>query len=315
LLSPTPQAALRRLVVQVLPILAVLTMPLLVPSTQHARAQASEGSIRLSPAMSTVPAGDGTFTVYVVLEDLTHLGQISYDDNRDTVPDREVPSDGMAAFQFTIEYDPAIVEVQSVEQGPDLNRTGRSFQCLAPARDPGAVSLACLSLGSDPAGVQGTLTLASVQLTPRSNGLSPLVVSAEVAGPLGDSVQIDVGGGAARVTGAGTNATPTRAATAAPSTPAVPPSGGTRAPTAVPVTTTLQSATATALEDGTPHPTATLVGGQSTPPATPIGGPRPNGDGSGSSIWIWSLSIGGALGLTALGLTAVLWRRRAQGGL
>jgi hypothetical protein len=208
------------------------------------------------------------------------------------------------------------VEFQDVERGPNLSLTGRSFQCLPAARDAGTVTFGCLSPGSSPAGPQDTLTLASVQFSPRSNGLSPLVLSAEIAGPLGDSATIDVGGGAARVSGAGTAGKPATAiATRTPVAPAT-----TGAPLATNTPISGEHATATAFAQkttavgGTPGTASTesVSGRPGTP--RPVKHPVNKGDGSGSHLWLWSLGAAAAIACGALGLAAILWRRRAHGG-
>lgn len=316
--SPALRASLRRLAFQLLPMLAVLAMPFASRPLSSASAQAaSEGDVRLSPAMSTVPADGGPFTVYVVLEDLQHAGNISYDDNRDGTPDRSIPSEGLGAFQFTIEYDPAIVEFQDVDRGPSLSGTGRSFQCLPAARDTGTITFGCLSPGPSPAGQQGTMTLASVQFSPRSNGLSPLVLTAEIAGPLGDSVTVDVGGGAARVSGAETAGKPTAAA--ATSTPGAP--AKTVPPSATHTAIAEEDATATAVSrktivaSGTPGTASTeSVTGQPGTPKPTTEAPVRKGDDGSNHFWLWSLGAAAALVFGAVGLTAILWRRRSYGG-
>ncbi|MGH7488121.1 MAG: hypothetical protein ACREMY_21365, partial [bacterium] len=151
--------------------------------------------------MSDVPGEAGPFTVYIVGEDLNHAGSICYDDNRDGAPDRCVTSDGVAAFQVKVDYDPKILAAGAVHSGPELTRSGRSFQCLPPDAKPGSITFGCLSQGDATVGVAGTLTLASLEFIPRGNGLSPLALDAELAGPLGDTVTVSVGGGAARVSG------------------------------------------------------------------------------------------------------------------
>lgn len=271
---------------------------------------AAEGNVRLSPPMSTVAAGEGPFTVYVVLEELHHDGSVNYDDNRDGVPDRSIPSAGLGAFQFTIEYDAAVVEFQDAERGPSLSSTGRSFQCLPAKIDPGSITFGCLSPGSNPEGPQGNLTLASVQFAPRGSGLSPLVLSAEVAGPLGDSAEVDVGGGAVRVEGE-TQAVPTDPSnndtTATSTRPAgtgatIPATGGTSGPNGTPATpgtpgTAVASGTSSA--SGTPEPTVTQ-----DPPG-------PGEEDSGSNWWLWLLGGGVIATLGAGGLMAFLARRGA----
>lgn len=311
-----PQAVLRRFAaVPFIAVTALVAVPRLAVSPPQARAQTSEGLVRLSPAMSTVPAGGGPFTVYVILENLSHYGRITYDDDRDTTPDREVQSDGLAAFQFTIDYDPSVVEIQSIEPGPALGSSGRQFTCLPLDREPGAVTFGCLSPGSSPAGAQGTMTLGVVQVVPRSSGLSPLVLSAEVAGPLGDSAEVESSGGAARVNGSVPQAT----ATGQPGGSTTEPPGTTPGPdnTAIPTrpvasgTTPSQTATTTAA----PTARSTLAPTNTPDNTTGPGNKPPTSDGSGRGAWVWIIAAAaGAVALSGGGLLAVMWQRsRPQG--
>jgi hypothetical protein len=287
-----------RAALSLLPILSIITMTMFTGSATQARAQATEGSIRLSPAMSTVPRGGGPFTVYVVLEGFSHIGQVSYDDDRDTRPDRSVPSEGLGAFQFTIDYDPAIVEVLSIERGPNVGQTGRSFQCLPPSREPDSVTFGCLSPGNSPSGVQGNVTLAAVQLQPRASGLSPLVLSAVVAGPLGDSADVDTGGGAVRVSGTGSGGSATVAPVKATRTPSPPPGSSTRAPTAE------ANTTSSAVHTETMTPVDF-----STPTLERPEGPDDSSNDRSSRIWLWSLGAAAAVGGSVLALAAFALRR------
>jgi hypothetical protein len=274
------------------------------------------GSVRLSPPMTQVPADEGPFTVYVVIQDLQHAGNVTYDDNRDGTPDRSIPSEGLGAFEFTIAYNPQVVEFRDAEHGPNLTTTGRSFQCLPARHDAGEITFGCLSPGSNPPGPQGNLTLAAVQFSPRGSGLSPLVLSAEIAGPLGDSAEVDVGGGAVRVEG-DTPAQPTEPVASASTTP-----GATGQPnqTAVPPVATSNNGQTSSPEAGTPAPdsqTATaLVEAQLTPGNGPIIDPPPaKNEGSSSPLWPWLIGIAGGVTLGAGGLVALLMRRRTLGSL
>jgi hypothetical protein len=313
----------------------MLTTPL-APARATAQAQTSEGSVRLSPAMTTVDVRDGPFTVYVVLEDLQHFGSIGYDDDRDTEPDRQIPSVGLAAFEFTIEYDAAVVEAGRVTRGPQVGQTGRSFQCLGPAREPGRLTYGCLSSGQEPPGAQGTMTLAEVEFVPVAPGLSPLALSAGLAGPLGDDAPVSVSGGAARVTGAAI-ATPTRrpVSTRAPARTAtrtaaqpdpqtatpLPPAAatataerndatGTPAETAGPETGTPGAPTAAATDNGN-GPSGTREPGGQNPP----GGGTTDDEGSGiGGAALWSMiGLGSLIAMAALTLMTVMWRRRDRG--
>jgi hypothetical protein len=261
----------------------------------------------------------GPFTVFVVVEDLQHLGLVSYDDDRDTVPDRQVESNGLAAFEFTIEYNPAVLALAGVESGPSLGRSGRAFQCLGPAQQPGSLRYGCLSPGSEPEGLQGTLTLAAVEFTPLAPGLSPLLLEAELAGPLGDGATVEVSGGAARVTG-NPLASQTRPPGAT-TTPGIRPSAtGPRQETPGTVVLGTPAVTGTSRLRATPtkppgendEPTHLTV-----PPDDPPGGPSATeDDGWSGGAGLWAAVAAGAVGAAVTGgLLVFYWRqRRHQGG-
>ena len=283
-------------------------------AAQPTNAQSADGTVRLLPPISTVDVKDGSFTIFIVLEDLEHNGVISYDDNRDTTPDRYVDSIGMAAFEFTLGFDETIVAIEGVEVGPALAESGRGFQCLPPRQEPGSFRFGCISSGGSPPGVQGSVTLASLTLRPLNNGSSALLLEPQLAGPLGDPISIDFAGGLVRVTGSPDPvATPTAASaatpTAAPRASAQPtsPTGGAT------VTVTRQTPTL-----ATP-PTATTTAVSPQPTDVDDDTPEPNangntdGDGrSAGTITLWILA--GLGGLMTIGLAAVLLRRRNHRG-
>lgn len=320
--------------------LSVLVMGAMVSAPQ-ANAQTPEGTVKIIPPISSVAAERGPFTVFIVLEDLGHYGALLYDDNRDTVPDREVESIGLAAFEFTVAYDQAVLAVAGVERGPALERSGRSFQCLPPADEPGSFSFGCVSTGSEPPGLHGTLTLASLSFRPLGPGSGPLLLEAGLAGPLGDEVPVAVSGGVVRVTGSPV-ATATRAL----------PSGNVATPSPQPDARPLDTpssvfgATEAPTEPAAPEhgqtpevPTAPAVVGDgqtpealTTPAATDGGNPKEltvrEGDleaensrsaAAGgrllSGVALWSVTaLGSVTAAGALGLAAVLWRRRRDRG-
>ncbi len=298
-----PRARPRTLLIwMLLASLMLIAMTIAVKSTS---AQSADGTVRLLPAISSVDADSGAFGVFIVLEDLDHHGAIFYDDNRDTVPDREVESIGMAAFEFIIEFDETVVAVDHLEPGPGLAASSRPFQCLPPRVEPGSVRFGCLSSSDSIPGLQGELTLASVTFTPLGAGSSPLLLTSQLSGPLGDPVPLDVVGGLVRVTG---NAPPT--ATSSPQVATDTP--GTNATTTI-EPATVQSPTAgaspaptTPAADGTPTATDTAVSEIGTPTPS-ISAPDDDGNANGAvTLWI----LVGLGGLTAAGLAAGFLRRR-----
>jgi hypothetical protein len=266
--------------------------------------------VRVSPPISSVPPQEGLFDVYVVLEDLQHHGVITYEN-----PARQEDSDGMAAFEFTFRFDPAVLTVESVERGPDLDRTGRVFQCLPPQSDePGKFRYGCVSTGqSDVDGVQGTLTLATVTLRAISRGSSPLLVEAGLAGPLGDAIPIETAGAVVRALGRPGVAKDTPGPTNARTQPA-----GTANATAQPsalVTSTAGAATAitqTAQAARTTTPGATPAPTTDNDPETPNNNDDGDGWQPGAGFWA-AIIAGGALAATGAVLSVGLLRRRRGG--
>ena len=285
----------------------VLLVTMASPSSLGAQAQ--EGTVRLTPAISSIPEDSGSFAVFLVLEDLQHFGSLGYDDDRDTIPDRFEESDGLAAFQITIEYDSQLLSFVDVQEGPDLGRTGRPFDCLPATLELNKVTFGCVSAGAEPAGPQGTLTLATVTFEPLAAGSSALVVAAELSGPLGsDTVPVDVRGGVARIMARpGTKPTPPPGA--ATSTAII--DNGTTPGSGTVTSTPQATAGGTAATDGTPE--------TSTPPSrdatrTPTGSAN-GGDGSGDSTgfpWL-GVTLGGIAAAAVVGLAAAFWQRRRSG--
>ena len=143
--------------------------------------------IYLAPLATSVEHDDGRFSIFVRVSDLDHHGRITYDDDRDTVPDRELPSTGLGAFEILVHFDPDVVRVVEAEAGPFIANTGRTTQCFDRTPERGQYALACVTSGSAD-GPQGSGTLATVTLRPLANGVSYLVLDAQMSGPLGDSI-------------------------------------------------------------------------------------------------------------------------------
>lgn len=310
--SGTPQALVMRASLA-LSALALLVMATVV-SAPPASAQTPEGRIRLLPALSAIPAEGGSFTVFIVLEDLEHLGRVPYDDNRDTLPDRYEDSIGLAAFEFTLEYDQAVLAVGGVERGPELGRTGRTFQCLGPAEEPGSFRFGCVSQGAETPGPQGTLTLAAVELLPVGPGLSPLALEAGLSGPLGDDAPAEVSGGAVRVAGrpiAIATSQPGSPTASTPSPAGTAPPPGTAEPTSPATSEPVRATKTPSAGDGERPGELTLPRDSEAGPGRPA---ETDGGFSGSAALWLVVGVASLTAASALGLAAVFWQRRKQGG-
>jgi hypothetical protein len=95
----------------------------------------------------------------------------------------------LAAFQFTLEYDPSILEYQAIKETAFLGSTGRTVQCAEPLDEhTGAAAklhFACATLGAPvslggAAGPDGSGTLAEVTFSPKGGGTSPLDLSDDI---------------------------------------------------------------------------------------------------------------------------------------
>ena len=283
------------------------------PDRPAVHSQTPEGTVRIVPSFSGVFTDESSFSIFVVVEELSH-----------SVVTGDVLSGGLGAFEFTVLYDPAVVEIAGAAPGPTLESTGRSFQCFDRRDEPGSFSFACVSFGSEPVGRQGSFTLASVTLTPVSSGSTFLVLQAGISGLLGEEVPIDVAGGAVvDVRSSNATATPAPPTVSPPTQPA-------------PSTATPQAATATALPPSTPSGTSPLpltpTAGDDTPasptqtntPAPAAGSETPDpqtpaensngapGDSSSAGVILWSVlaAAGGLAVAGALGVMVVRWQRR-----
>ncbi len=305
-----PQPLLQRVVPAL--VLSLATFTIMMTNRSHVSGQTAErpaeGTVRIMPPISTAPIQNGAFDVYIVLDNFQHFGTITYDDNQDGVPDRTVPSNGMAAFEFTLQFDPTIIAIDSAEAGPDLSSSGRNFQCLPARRDePDKFTFGCLSLEEQPAGPQGSLTLATVTVRPLARGSSPLLLQAGLAGPLGDDAPVQDVGAVVRTIGRtitvatvtpGPGVTPGETPGATP-TNAVRPTEG-----AVPTNGTSAATAATATR------TPTRVADRNTEAENNSSGKLTLGAA------FWSLvAVGGVATIGALGLVVAFLRRSKRWGV
>jgi hypothetical protein len=284
-----------------------------------AQAQAPEGVVQIVPSITPPVPVDDAFTVFVVLEDLQHVGRVGYDDNRDGEDDRFIESVGLGAFEVRVTYDPAVLSTLSAVAGPALASANRTFQCLpADIDEPGTVALACLSVGSEPPGPQGTLTLAELAFQPVGAGSTALMLNATLSGPLGDdNVPVDVRSGAVRVAGNTARPTSTGGGNTPGGTGQQPPGARTATAAAVAAFQTQTSSGTPLPGQGTPEsvrnsPDTGTAGENSSPGQDDEISTRGGDDGGGFPMWP-AVTVAALMGGVGLGLGAVLWRRRYIG--
>jgi hypothetical protein len=155
----------------------------------------------MQPVGRNADFDDGPFAVAITVAGIDHQGQIPYDDDGDDVPDRFEPSIGLAAYEFTLAFDPSVVVVDDVEGGAILEAAGRDPQCFEQTPRRGEHAVGCVSLGGR-TGPQGDGELARVTFRPIANGSSWLAMQGRLSGPLGDPIPTSWSGGVVRVTGA-----------------------------------------------------------------------------------------------------------------
>ena len=165
-------------------------------SVQTARAQSPV--IRVEPATRTVDVDGGSFTVDIVIDNVTNLG----------------------AYEFELVFDPSVLRVVGVENGAFLGSSSRTVRCeepellSPPAGGPAnKLRFACHTQNATPSGPNGSGVLATVTLAPKAAGSSPLTLIAStsrtgVAGVLGNNLNAGAESGSVTVVGEGEAATP-----------------------------------------------------------------------------------------------------------
>ncbi|MDZ4279119.1 MAG: cohesin domain-containing protein [Dehalococcoidia bacterium] len=252
--------------------------------------------VRLLPTASEVEYGDGSFTLRIEISDLNHHGKIPYDDDDDGEPDRFERSDGLGAFEIRMSFNPGVIEVQDAEEEDFLGSTGRDTQCFDQEPELGQYAFGCVSTGSD-VGAQGSGRLATVTLKPLANGTTYLALESNLAGPLGDTIDLVTDGGIVKV-----NEAPKTAPDPEPGDPSGfgrgsnPAGGGTLGDASVP--------------DGNPGPGATGgAGGGSGRPG--IGRAGTGYESRGTSTL--PLALGGSLAVAGVALLFAGSRLAARG--
>ncbi len=169
----------------------------------------------------------------------------------------------LGAYEFTLTFDPALLDYMSNVLGPFLGSTGRSTFCMPLREGPVSVTVTCNSLANDPPGPNGTGLLHTVNFVSLLGGTSPahltgVLLSTISASPLQPVLTQD---GSVTVLGPTPPPTATGLATATPTRTRTPTATATASPTpthtATPTRTPTATATATATSTSTPVPSPT----------------------------------------------------------
>jgi Cohesin domain len=124
-------------------------------------AQTNQARMFVEAPTEQVKKGDADFKVDIVADNVSNL----------------------AAFQFSLTYDPSVIKYVSVEGGSFLGSTGREEQCLDPNIDggnPEMLRFNCVTLGPPvsvqgaKAGASGSGVLATVTFSPIGGGTTAL---------------------------------------------------------------------------------------------------------------------------------------------
>ena len=125
-----------------------------------ALAQGNQARMSVESPAERVKKGGPDFNVNIVADDVANL----------------------AAFQFTLSYNPSIVKYVSVQGGDFLGSSGREQICLEPRVDQGnpeTLKFNCVTLGppvslGGKAGADGSGVLATITFSPVGSGETPL---------------------------------------------------------------------------------------------------------------------------------------------
>ncbi|MGA2285071.1 MAG: cohesin domain-containing protein [Dehalococcoidia bacterium] len=215
-------------------------------------AEGDGAAVTIDPAGQNVAPGS-TFSVDVRVSDVSNLG----------------------AFQFDVVFDPAVLQVQSVTEGPFLKGSGRSTFCMSNDLAAGTKRYGCASGGTQ-AGADGSGILATVTFSPLAQAESSINLDqGELYTPIADPIDATWQGGSVRIGQASSS-------TVAPTLPPLPKiAGGGQTPASTPVApptppTPAFNAQGTPLAPAAQATAATVPSIAST---TPASGVTPNAAG------------------------------------
>jgi len=111
-----------------------------------------------------------------------------------------VDTDELGDFEFTLQYDPEVLQPVAVELGPFLGSTGRTIVCQGPTITDRTIRFGCNTVGPAPPGPSGSGVLANLRFFAHANGISPLfIVQCELSTLMGDPVAAECQSGTAVV--------------------------------------------------------------------------------------------------------------------
>jgi len=155
--------------------------------------------MKVVPASQTVDISDGNFTLEVLAEQV--------DD-----------PNGLAAFEFTLSYDPDVIRFVEVKAGPFLGSPERNAHCSASRHDSAGtedIQFGCGTIAHGPPwGPTGSGLLATVTFAPRAAGTTSLNVTAEMTKVIptywipDENIAVVGQGGSVTVVGSGPEPTP-----------------------------------------------------------------------------------------------------------
>jgi hypothetical protein len=163
-------------------IVAVLLLGLVGFGLREFSSAGAQGTalVKLDPPARTVDYASGNFAIDVLIE---------------AAPE-------VAAFEFALEFDAAILGYVDVSEGPFLAKTGRRLLCPSPVIDVGYVRFGCATSGTTPVPASGSGVLGTVTFRPKASGRSDVdFVGTQLADVLGDNVPSSQQGGSVTVRG------------------------------------------------------------------------------------------------------------------
>lgn len=262
-------------------------------------------------ALDADPSGNDPRTVSTIEQCLSAAVNQTVDIDV-VIPSPGIPSErGIAAYQFSLFYDPNIVWISADD--PEQLLAQAAGSTILPIADPkpdsngiyqsGAADFGPKGIEPEGASETGPGVISRITLLPRAAGLSPLVLKdVLILDDASQTISVDSVQSGTIFVG---EPCPGQSETATPSPPVVTPTAPVATPTAPPPTPTASVAT-----PAPPATTPTVPASGPTPPAAtptlvslPASGAAPI-SGSGGSWWLLVSGLGASLGGAFLFMTS-----------